>query len=220
MNKKAEYNRCALPRLTAKLGEKDLEKWSAEDRLEHEKEATIEEKIRIRQKQKAKRRGEANRRMEAGQPAKKRRKIEQDRVQQGGGEKTHKKKVIKPATPPKKRRVAKEEGDSRPAKRIRKCYNIKQYISCKKWSLEEEKPAEEEVGAPDLGDEHGEDHLEEHGEDHQEGEPEGIPTPVEDHQPRAGEGGGIRDQHKLRRMLRRTTINHTMEDVKGRTNQR
>ena len=26
MNNKAEYNRCALPRLTAKLGEKDLEK--------------------------------------------------------------------------------------------------------------------------------------------------------------------------------------------------
>ena len=26
LNNKAEYNRCALPRLTAKLGEKDLEK--------------------------------------------------------------------------------------------------------------------------------------------------------------------------------------------------
>ena len=32
MNNKTEYNRCALPRLTAKLGEKDLEKWRAEDR--------------------------------------------------------------------------------------------------------------------------------------------------------------------------------------------
>ena len=29
MNNKAEYKRCALPRLTAKLGEKDLEKWRA-----------------------------------------------------------------------------------------------------------------------------------------------------------------------------------------------
>jgi hypothetical protein len=27
MNNKSEYNRCALPRLTAKLGEKDMEKW-------------------------------------------------------------------------------------------------------------------------------------------------------------------------------------------------
>ena len=32
MNNKAEYNRCALPRLTAKLGEKDLEKWRTEDK--------------------------------------------------------------------------------------------------------------------------------------------------------------------------------------------
>jgi hypothetical protein len=27
MNNKAEYNRCALPRLTTKLGEKELLKW-------------------------------------------------------------------------------------------------------------------------------------------------------------------------------------------------
>ena len=53
MNNKAEYNRCALPRLTAKLGEKDLEKWRAEDREEMLREATIEEKIRIRKKEKA-----------------------------------------------------------------------------------------------------------------------------------------------------------------------
>ena len=41
MNNKAEYNRCALPRLTAKLGERDMEKWREEDRLEHLQEATI-----------------------------------------------------------------------------------------------------------------------------------------------------------------------------------
>ena len=34
MNAKFEYNRCALPRLTAKLGEQDLEKWRKEDREE------------------------------------------------------------------------------------------------------------------------------------------------------------------------------------------
>ena len=37
MNNKAEYNRCALPRLTAKQGEKELSKWRAEDREEMEK---------------------------------------------------------------------------------------------------------------------------------------------------------------------------------------
>ena len=45
-------------RLTTKLGEKDLERWRAEDRLEMEKEASIEEKIRERKKAKSKARGE------------------------------------------------------------------------------------------------------------------------------------------------------------------
>ena len=71
MNNKSEYNRCALPRLTAKLGEKELGRWRIEDRAEMEKEATIEEKIRIRKKEKAKRRAEASRRMEQYQPRRK-----------------------------------------------------------------------------------------------------------------------------------------------------
>ena len=75
MNNKAEYNRCALPRLTAKLGEKELNKWRAEDREEMEKEATIEEKIRIRKKEKAKKRGDMNRRMEPGQPKRKKQRV-------------------------------------------------------------------------------------------------------------------------------------------------
>ena len=64
LNSKAEYNRCALPRLTAKLGEKELEKWRKEDREDQERESTIEEKIRLRKKEKAKKRAEASRRME------------------------------------------------------------------------------------------------------------------------------------------------------------
>ena len=48
MNNKSEYNRCALPRLTTKLGEKDLEKWREEDKRELALEASIEEKIRAR----------------------------------------------------------------------------------------------------------------------------------------------------------------------------
>ena len=77
MNNKAEYNRCALPRLTTKLGERDLEKWREEDRLEHLREATIEEKIRLRKKERQKKRGEANRRRDKEQPARKKRKMEE-----------------------------------------------------------------------------------------------------------------------------------------------
>ena len=38
LNSKSEYNRCALPRLTAKLGEKELERWKKDDKAEDEKE--------------------------------------------------------------------------------------------------------------------------------------------------------------------------------------
>ena len=46
MNDKSEYNRCALARLTTRLGEKEMKRWREEDRLEMEREATIEEKIK------------------------------------------------------------------------------------------------------------------------------------------------------------------------------
>ena len=65
MNVKSEYNRCAIPRLTAKLGERELDKWREEDREEQRKEATIEEKIRIRRKERAKMRAEIDRRRES-----------------------------------------------------------------------------------------------------------------------------------------------------------
>ena len=91
MNNKAEYNRCALPRLTAKLGERDLEKWREEDKIEQEMEASIEEKIRIRKKEKAKRRGTANRRMEKSQPAKKKMRLEEE---DKGQEATRRKKPL------------------------------------------------------------------------------------------------------------------------------
>jgi hypothetical protein len=58
MNDKSEYNRCALPRLTTILGEKELKKWREEDKIEMEKEATIEEKIRLRKKEREQRRGQ------------------------------------------------------------------------------------------------------------------------------------------------------------------
>ena len=54
LNAKSEYNRCALPWLTAKLGERDLEKWRETDRKEAADEATVEEKIRMRKKEKGK----------------------------------------------------------------------------------------------------------------------------------------------------------------------
>ena len=93
-----------MPRLTAKLGEKDLEKWREEDREAIMKEATIEEKIRMRKKEKAKKRAELSRRMEQGQPKRKRTKYEEGIKVQSEGKETRAEVLTSPA---KKRRVGK-----------------------------------------------------------------------------------------------------------------
>ena len=142
MNNKAEYNRCALPRLTAKLGENELSKWREEDRIEMEREASIEEKIRIRKKERSKRRGEINRRTETGQPKRKKKRTEpgEDQHQlleeEGLEEKTMTEgPKITPASP-KKRKMWKE--DKKQSKRARHNYDIKKYISCKRWREEQD----------------------------------------------------------------------------------
>ena len=61
----------------SRLGEKELQKWRDEYKLEMEKESTIEERIRQRKKEKAKRSAEAGRRMEPGQPKRKKMRMEE-----------------------------------------------------------------------------------------------------------------------------------------------
>ena len=149
MNNKCEYNRCALPRLTAKLGEKDLEKWRKEDRMEMELEATIEEKIRVRKKERSKRRAEMSRRMEKGQPSRKRRKRNQDQdddkveiereIQEEVDEQettTAAPPVTRTETPKKRKQLGNEQ---RPPKKQRRNYDIKRYITCKRWRDETDK---------------------------------------------------------------------------------
>ena len=133
MNNKAEYNRCALPRLTAKLGEKELGKWREEDRAEMEREASIEEKIRVMKKQNAKDRAGTSRRMEPGQPAKKKRRVEANGAE--GEEDTQEtelestRKEIAGKSPEKR----KGEQDRNPKpKKARPNHDIKKYITCKK----------------------------------------------------------------------------------------
>ena len=79
LNSKAEYNRCAIPRLTTKIGEKLYEKWAKEEKNEKEKDDIIEEKIRnLRRERNRRRRNnpEENRENEPPPPAKRRRKDE------------------------------------------------------------------------------------------------------------------------------------------------
>ena len=154
MNSKSEYNRCALPRLTARLGEKDLEKWREEDREEMEKEATIEEKIRQRKKKRSMERAEQTRRREQGQPKKKKMKLDKECAGDKGKEEN---RETRTTTPTKKRKVARCEEripalkrrdnqstgtQMQPAKKMRVNQStgshMRQYITCKKWREEQE----------------------------------------------------------------------------------
>ena len=51
LNSKSEYNRCALPRVTTKLGEEEFEEWRKEKLEEKKKEDDLERRIRILRKE-------------------------------------------------------------------------------------------------------------------------------------------------------------------------
>ena len=56
LNSKSEYNRCALPRLTTKLGAEEFEEWKKELKEEKLKEEDLKKKIRVLRKQRNKNR--------------------------------------------------------------------------------------------------------------------------------------------------------------------
>ena len=139
MNSKSEFNRCALPRLTAKLGEVELGKWREKDREEMIQEASIEEKIRSRKKKKSLERAERARRMEQDQPKKKRRKVDKgdkDSMARVQGldevyEEDKEVREIKTSTP-RKRHEVNEKSPGKPRKRRKIHTSIRDYITCKR----------------------------------------------------------------------------------------
>ena len=145
MNSKSEYNRCALPRLTSKLGEVELGKWREKDMEEMKHEASIEEKIRSRKKKKSLERAERARRMDKDQPKKKRRKVDKedkdsmatvkgvDEIQEEDREVRERK-----TTTPRKRQELNERSPNKPRKRRKIHTSIRDYITCKRWKAEEE----------------------------------------------------------------------------------
>ena len=73
LNSKSEYNRCALPRLSTKLGENEFKEWKKESLEEKKKEEELEGKIRVLRKNRNKnRKGEL---FIPDPPAEKRRKL-------------------------------------------------------------------------------------------------------------------------------------------------
>ena len=76
LNSKSEYNNCTLPRLVTRIGDPDKEfrEYEKEQKMRKEKDDKIEEEIRTLRKS----RNKARMRTEKGQPAQKRRKMEEE----------------------------------------------------------------------------------------------------------------------------------------------
>jgi hypothetical protein len=128
-----------VTRLTAKLGEVDLEKWRDGDREEMLKEASIEEKIRLRKKKKSKERAEQERRREAVQPRRKKMRLEGEIVTK---ESEREKRRVQ-TTPAQKRKVG-GVAKAQPGKRRKTESNIRDYISCKRWKMDEKEEARQD----------------------------------------------------------------------------
>ena len=82
LNSKSEYNRCALPRLVTRMGEKEVKKWKEKEDAEIWKEEELAEKIRNLRKNRNKERQVTR------YPAAKRRKLSEDSYENGGRDTT------------------------------------------------------------------------------------------------------------------------------------
>ena len=115
LNSRSEYNRCSLPRLSTKLGEKEFKQWEKERDEDLEKEEILEMKIREMRKSRNRERGNRSTR---GQPAKKRRKIcTQEETQNFDNDSDKKEEIINMAKKTEKKRKLNEADDSNPTPR-------------------------------------------------------------------------------------------------------
>ena len=115
LNSKSEYNRCSLPRLTAKLGEREWKKKAKEERLEKEKELELEK--RIIELRKAKCNGRRGLLTEAEKPAEKRRKLNEEEW----------KRVI-PYREEEQRKRKEKDNEKEPEVKKRKTLDIRDYL--------------------------------------------------------------------------------------------
>ena len=80
LNSKSDYNRCAIPRLAAKLGNNDFKAWTEEEKEERKKDLEINEKVRQLFKERNRRRRQEN---------------DKEDEEEDKGERSHKRKEIK-----------------------------------------------------------------------------------------------------------------------------
>ena len=124
LNSKSEYNRCALPRLSAKIGEESLKGLQQKRMEEKKQEAELLDKIRtIKVRRSFARRNQPSRKE---QPAEKRRRIDKEEY----------KRVVQKSEEAKKREVEEDETATRPEE------SVKFYPIFKKRRAEMIKPKE------------------------------------------------------------------------------
>ena len=134
LNLKAEYNRCAIPRLVTKLGEKELDKWQKSDKEDQESEDKIESKIRMLRKTRNKNR-QAGVERTAPPPPPKRRRLDQENY-----EPVNPNRAGKPKKPNQEKRHAEAGGRDQGSKRQR--VGIERYLEKNLEQPSTEAPAE------------------------------------------------------------------------------
>ena len=92
LNSRAEYNRCAIPRLSSKIGENEFKKWEEEGEREKEREEVLKEKIlklkfeKQRRDQEERKQANKERQPKTKQSANKRQKLEDGEYKEKRGE--------------------------------------------------------------------------------------------------------------------------------------
>ena len=126
LNSRSEFNRCAIPRLVTKLGDKELKLWRQKDREMQETEERVEEQIRLLRKAKNK---------ERAAPGKKEPRSKRQRLDEEGRETTETKKgswIIPDAEKRKDAQIERTEVPDCPAAKKMKRNDIRYFINSNK----------------------------------------------------------------------------------------
>ena len=110
LNARSEYNRCAIPRLATKMGEKDIEKWKKDEIEMQTKEENLESKIRNMKKERNRLRMQNQRQL----PPAKRQRTDVGPVPVP----VERLRVVEINIPTKRKGIAREDGGTQKRKRL------------------------------------------------------------------------------------------------------
>ena len=119
LNSRSEFNRCAIPRLVTKLGEKEMKQWREKDKEMEKMEEKIEEEIRMLKKERNRERAGHQRR----DPKPKRQRMDEDATE----ELERNVSRVAEMHEGEKRKICEKEQEGRPVKKRLKRSDIRYY---------------------------------------------------------------------------------------------